>query len=272
MRNIKSIVPGIIIGLGLSLLFGLVYISGLQEPGTAFYPFAVLVFLGGPLLGGTVAARMAEKKLVAFFVSSVTIFGGVLFFFLVTYAALPQFSRVSVKLPESCDGFDGSLNPPSALLYNLPDGREGILLTADGESAVVATIEGQSTPFAGTAHVVRKSDQKILTSMPFKNDVITASIDNGTVYIFNDKLGYLMDASTGEFQENILLVDNYGGLSETDRPIISRASSGSWYLEITGVISSWNIDGTVKSRPHLTFSGIARGCYVSGTTRQVIPL
>ena len=43
-----------------------------------------------------------------------------LFFFLVTYAALPQFARVSVQLPESCNGFDGSLNPPSNLLYTLP--------------------------------------------------------------------------------------------------------------------------------------------------------
>ena len=122
------------------------------------------------------------------------------------------------------------------------------MITEDVESAVVATIEGSQAPFSSTVNLVRKSDNQVLSSMYFDNDVITASIEEGTVYIFNDKLGYLLDERTGAFQENLLLVDNYGGLSESDRPIISRASTGNWYLEIRGVISSWNIDGTVKSR------------------------
>ena len=70
----------------------------------------------------------------------------------------------------------------------------------------------------------------------------------------------------------ILLIDNYGGLSETDRPVISHASSGNWYFETTAVVSSWNTDGTVKSRPHLKMNGIARGCYVSGATDEVVSL
>jgi hypothetical protein len=28
----------------------------------------------------------------------------------------------------------------------------------------------------------------------------------------------------------------------------------------------------VKSRPHLTFNGIARGCFISGDTHEVIEL
>jgi hypothetical protein len=81
-----------------------------------------------------------------------------------------------------------------------------------------------------------------------------------------------MDARTGEFEETFLLIDNYGGLSESDRAIISRGSSGHWYMETTAVISSWNIDGTVRSRSHLTFNGIARGCFISGDTHEVIRL
>jgi hypothetical protein len=272
MRNITSIVLGAIIGIAASLVVGLVYISILHEPGEAFYPFAACVFIGGPILGGTVAALTSEQKLKAFVASSGAILGVMLVCFFVTYAALPQFSRVSVQLPESCNEFDGSLNPPPGLVYTLPDARAGIVLTENAESAVVATIDGNEAPFSSTVYLVRESDNQVLTSMHFDNDVITASIDKGTVYIFNDKLGYLMNERTGAFQENFLLIDNYGGLSETDRPIISRASSGNWYLETTGVISSWNIDGTVKSRPHLTFSGIARGCYVSGITRQIMRL
>jgi hypothetical protein len=66
-------------------------------------------------------------------------------------------------------------------------------------------------------------------------------------------------------------IDNYGGLSETYRPLISRASSGHWYMETTAVISSWHIDGRVISRPHLTFNGIARGCFISGDSGEVMP-
>jgi hypothetical protein len=126
--------------------------------------------------------------------------------------------------------------------------------------------------FPSTVFLVNKSDNKILRSMHFNNDVISAVIDEGILYIYNDKLGYLIEARTGEFEENFLLIDNYGGLTQTDRPFISRASDGHWYMETTAVISSWNIDGTVKSRPHLTFNGIALGCFISGNTRDVTRL
>jgi hypothetical protein len=161
---------------------------------------------------------------------------------------------------------------PSPLAYALPDGKDGILLAESAQSVFVAAIDGAGPPFASTAYLIRKSDNAALTQMAFNNDVVIASIDAGTVYVYNDKLGYLIDESTGERQKNILLIDNYGGLSETDRPIIGHSSSGNWYLETTAVVSSWGTDGTVKSRPHLTMNGIARGCYVFGATGEVTPL
>ncbi len=146
------------------------------------------------------------------------------------------------------------------------------LITSDTQSAVVAQIDYKHPPFPSTVFLVNKGDNKIIQSMQFKNDVISATIDGDTLQIYNDKLGYLIDARTGELEKNLLLVDNYGGLSESDRPIISRASSGHWYMETTVVISSWNVDGTVKSRPHLTLNGIALGCFVSGDSREVTQL
>jgi hypothetical protein len=108
--------------------------------------------------------------------------------------------------------------------------------------------------------------------MSFGDDTVSAAVDDGIVYIYNDKLGYLLDARTGEFVETILLIDNYGGLSESDLPVISRASTGHWYMETSAVISSWGTDGTVKSRPQLTFYGIARGCFIFGDTHEVSEL
>jgi hypothetical protein len=69
--------------------------------------------------------------------------------------------------------------------------------------------------------------------------------------------------------KNILVIDNYGGLSESDRPILMGTSSGHWYMETAAVISSWQVDGSVRSRPHLTFNGIVQGCFISGSTGRV---
>jgi len=269
--KITSAWLGISVGALVSVVCGLVYIVGLHEPGSLFYPFAGLAFLGGSLFGGMVAASKArEHRREAFFISSGVIFGVAWALFIFTYAVLPQFVRTNVQLPAFCTGFDGSFNPPAHLMYTLPGGDTGILIASNTESAVVALVDYEHPPFPSTVFLVNDSDNEIIGSMRFNNDVISATIDEGIVYIYNDKLGYLIDARTGKSEESFLLIDNYGGLTETDKPIISRASSGHWYMETTAVISSWNIDGTVKSRPHLTFNGIARGCFISGSTREVI--
>jgi hypothetical protein len=270
---------GIIIGALLSAGSFLTYVAVLHEPGSAFYDFAALVFLGCPLLAAVIAVSKPEKhRLKRFFASGGLVFGITLLLFMVTYAVLPQFDRASVQMPVACNESDGVAGtkgapvPPASLAYALPDGKSGILLAESAESVVAATIDGDHAPFASTAYLVRKSDGAILWQAHFDNDVVMAAIDAGTVYLYNDKLGYFVDEHTGDFEHNIFTIDNYGGLSATDRPIIGRTSSGNWYFETTAVVSSWNTDGTVKSRPHLIMNGIARGCYVSGATGEVIPL
>ncbi len=264
---------GIIIGALLSTVSYFVYIALLHEPGSVFYGFAALVFFGCPLISGIIATSKTQKyKVKRFFACSGLVFGTTLLLFIVTYAVLPQFDRANVQLPASYDGFDGVLALPPQLTYALPDGKGGILLTESVESVLAVTIDGDRPPFASTTYLIRKSDNAILGQMHFNNDVVIASIDKETVYLYNDKLGYLIDERTGKFEENILLIDNYGWLTETDRPIIGHATSGNWYLETTAVVSSWSTNGLVKSRPHLKMNGIARGCFVSGATGEVIPL
>ena len=264
---------GIIIGVLLSAASYFIYIVLLHEPGSLFYAFAALVFLGCPLIAGIFATpRTPGSSPKRFFAGSGLVFGVTLLLFIGTYAVLPQFDRANVQLPASCDGFDGLLDLPSGLAYSLPGGKGGVLLAESAESIFAATIDGDRAPFASTGYLVRKSDNAVLRQMPFGNDVVIASFDKGTVYVYNDKLGYLLDERTGDFEDSILLIDNYGGLTETDRPLLGHASSGNWYFETTAGVSSWNSDGAVKSRPHLKMNGIARGCYVSGATGEVIPL
>ena len=271
--SIAALWREISLGALVSIVFGLAYILVLHEPGPAFYPFAGLVCLGGPLTGGVVAAlRTPRHRLRAFFVSGPAIFGIAWMSFIYTYMILPQFARRNVQLPAFCDGWDGSFNPPAELAYSLPGLGTGVLLASDAESAVVVLVDPDQPPFPSDVYLIDRGNDKVVLGIRFNNDVVSATIEQGTLYLYNDKLGYLLDARTGEMEQDFLLIDNYGGLSETDRPIISRASSGHWYMETTAVISSWNLDGTMRSRPNMTLNGIARGCFIDGATNVVTPL
>jgi hypothetical protein len=248
----------------------MVYLIPLHETGPLFYPFAALVFLGGPLIAGTTgAARSPGHKYRAFLISGCAVFGVALVLFFLSYAVLPHFDRTSVQLPESCNGFDSSPQPAPALAWELPGTGTGVLVAGSELTAVVATINYTTAPYPATVSIVNRSDNRTLQRMDFADDTIIATIDSGTVYLYHDKRGYLIDARTGAFEKTFLIIDNYGGLSASDRPVLPGASVGRRYLETTAVISSWSTDGTVRSRPHLTMNGIAYNCFVNGKTGEI---
>jgi len=119
---------------------------------------------------------------------------------------------------------------------------------------------------------VNRSDNRILRRMDFPDDTIIATIDSGMVYLYNDKRGYLIDARTGAPEKTFLIIDNYGGLSGSDRPVLPGATEGRRYLETTAVVSSWSTDGTVRSRSRLTMNGTAYNCFVMGKTGEVVEI
>lgn len=269
MQNAPIATP-IIFGTLFSGIAGIVYIVLLHEPGPLFYPFAALVFLGGPLIAGTAGAvRSREHKYRAFLIPVCAVFSAALVLFFITYAVLPQFDRTSVLLPESCNGFGNSTHPNPALAYEIPGVGTGVLVAGTGQTAVVAMVDYTSPPYPTTVYIVNRSDDSILKSMNFADDTIIAAIDSGVVYLYNDKLGYFIDARTGAPEKNFLVIDNYGGLSGSDRPVLPGATEGRRYLETTAVISMWSTDGTVRSRSRLTMDGIAYNCFVNGETGEI---
>jgi hypothetical protein len=146
-------------------------------------------------------------------------------------------------------------------------------MTSDAQTALVAAIDFAHTPFPSTVYLVQKSDGHILWSMRFANDILSAAIDAGTLYLYNDKLGYWIDTRTGLPMRNYFTIDNFGGLSPTDRPVlVAGAATGHGYMETTAVISSWRADGSVVSRRHLTFNSIALNCFIAGLTGSVTQL
>lgn len=267
-----SAAPGIVLGALFSGVAGTVYILLLHEPGSLFYPFAALVFFGGPLVGGTVgAARSHEQKFRAFFVSAGTVFAAALVLFFVTHAVLPHFDRTSVQLPESCSCFSGS-HPPPALAYELSGTGTGVLVADSELTAVVAMIDRSRAPYPSTVHVVNKSDNRTLRRLDFPDDTISAAVDGGIVFLYNDKLGYFLDARTGDPVRKFLLIDNFGGLSSSERPLLPGASRERRHLETTAVISMWSTDGTVRSRSRLAMNGVAYGCFVNGDTGAIVEI
>ncbi len=272
MQN-APLATSIILGTLFSVIAGMVYIILLHEPGSLFYPFAALGFLGGPLIAGaTGAVQSREYKYRAFLISGCAVFGAVLVLFFITYAVLPHFDRTSVRLPESCNGFSGSPHPSSAPAFYLPRIGTGVLVAGDEYTAVVAMIDRTKAPYPSTVYIVNRSDNRVLRSMMFPDDTVIATIDSGIVYLYNDKLGYRINAQTGVSEKTILLIDNYGGLSASDRPVLAGASDGRRYLETTAVISSWSTDGTVRSRPRFTMNGIAYNCFVYGETGEIVEI
>jgi hypothetical protein len=273
LRRIPPLWWGIGIGALVSLISGLVYLAVLHEPASGFYPFAGLAFVLGPLVGGIVAmSRTQAHRGRAFFVPAGIVFALTGTAFLVIYVVLPQFERTSVELPVFCDGYGGSFAPPSRLAYTLPDGSSGVLLAGNAQSALVAVVDPSHPPYPATVFLLDRGGNTVIGSMSFENDVLSAVMDGETLYLYNDKIGYWIDARTGAPEPAFLTIDNYGGLSASDRPVLPGSSSGRWYFETSAVISSWNMDGSVKPRRHLTFDGIAHGCFISGETGEVTRL
>ena len=263
---VKSILSGILF----SVLAGTFYLVLLHEPGQLFYPFAVLFFLCGPFIAGMAAVAWSHgHSRSAFLIAGATVFIVAIALFFIAYAVLPQFDRTSVVLPESCAGFSDICPAAIAPMYNLPGTGTGVLVASRAETAVVVMIDQTRAPYPSTVYIVNRTDNRTLRRMDFPDDTIIATIDSGIVYLYNDKQGYILDARTGGPVRTFLVIDNYGGLSARDRPILAGASDERRNLETSAVISLWNKDGTVRSRSRLAMNAVAYNCFVNGTTEEI---
>jgi hypothetical protein len=189
--------------------------------------------------------------------------------FICVCVILPQFERTSVQLPASCDGSYAGTQPPDSLAYALPDGKGTGILVARGDGIAVVAMVTSVTPHASDIFVVNTSSNGIQRMLHFADVSIMAGTADGVMYLYNDKLGYFLDAHTGAPEGNLITIDNYGGLSESDRSILVGTSSGVWYVETSVIVSSLSADGAVRLRSHAIMNAIARGCFVSGTTGAV---
>jgi hypothetical protein len=261
--KITLIIPGIIIGIILSIAFDLIYIDIFHESSSTFYLFAGLALLGGPLAGGLVSALMAkENRPTALLISGVTVFVVILILSVLSYLVLPLFSYDSVRIPASgIDNVYGGSHLPSDLNYSIPGIGNGTLITSDNKSAVVAMTDHSHLPFKSTVYLINKSNNNVIQDLNFNNDIISAAIYQGTLYIFNDKIGYIINAENGEFEKIVVTIDNYRGLF---------THNNNMYMQTTFEISSLNADGSVGSHRQMYMNCTAFGYFISGSTGQII--
>ena len=260
-----------LLGLACSVVAGLVYFLALHQSGTLFYPFAALAFLGGPALAAVLAGRAAPRRSVRVpFLTGGSVFVSVTVLFLAIYMVWPQFQGRSVRLPESCSTA-GSIHPPPELAYTIPGRGAGVLVNRSAGTAVVA-IPGAAPPYPSTVYVIDIADRQVLTALAFPNDAIMAGIDGGIVYLYNDKIGAFINARTGAFTQNLMTMDNYTGLSRVEHPVFMNQPGDAWWVEKNAVISSWGVDGSVRSLSILSMNAIAFKCYVDGASGRVTAL
>jgi len=173
--------------------------------------------------------------------------------FLADFVILPVLAPFDgVQIPPYCTESVSHL--PSSLNYAIPGVGTGTLLVSDAQSAVVVTANYGGTPFSSTVYVINKSSNQIVRSLTFSNDIIDATINDGSLYLFNDKLGYFLNATTGELLPFLVKADNYRGLYTSGDPR---------WLQTSFEMSAIRSDGSLISHLKLHFTNIAFGCFFS---------
>ena len=156
----------------------------------------------------------------------------------------------STAIPASCSAAAPWM--PADRAATVPGVGVGTLLASTADTNVVI-VTGPGQAPAMTAYIVDTRAGTVIGRLAIASEAVVAAIRDGVVYLFDDKIGYMFDASTGEPVHRLIETDNYRGL---------YVSGAERYLQTDAEIST--IFGrSLFSSQHLDFTGIAFGCYVA---------
>jgi hypothetical protein len=241
---------GIAVGAVAGIVFYLLYVYAFSASSLAFYPFAFLILIGSPTIAGILSflrTKETDRRRTAI-ISGAAVLVITIAILLLSYVILPLFSYSSTPVPSSC----ATSNLPTNLNYAIPGVGNGTLLTNDSQSAVVVMLDQNKPTLNSTLLLVNKSDNQVITTMKFGNDILAATISNGVLYQFNNKLGYMINARNGEPVRNVIETDNYRGL---------YSSNGVTFIQTNVEFSALNVNGSVLSHVKLNFNSIVFGCF-----------
>lgn len=193
--------------------------------------------------------RVVSRKQLMFGGSAVLVVFIVVFGYFVAQPVIAHFGRDQV--PADCS--DAVSHLPTSRNYPISGYGTGTLVAENATTAVVVAADYGGTPFVAHVSVVNKADQRVMRAFDFSNDIVNAGFDGGTLYLFNDKLGYFVDTNRGALLSNIIESDNYRGLFETNGSRFVQSD-----ITVSAITSHW----TLISRHHFHMSSVAYGCYL----------
>jgi hypothetical protein len=156
----------------------------------------------------------------------------------------------STLIPASCSAAAPQM--PADRNVTVPGAGVGTLLASGADTNVVVVTDPGRTP-ALTAYIVDLRAGKVIEHIGITSEAVVAAIRDGVVYLFDDKIGYMIDASTGEPVHRLIETDNYRGL---------YVSGADRYLQTDAEIATL-FGRSLFSFQHLAFTGIASGCFVA---------
>jgi hypothetical protein len=155
-----------------------------------------------------------------------------------------------VRVPTTCRA--EAMGEPVAVRVTVPGVGDGTLVASDGPSRVVAVAAADGHTAGGSAHVL--AGDSVVFSVPIASRVVAAGVADGRVYLFDDKLGYFLDASTGIRLPRLFTADNYRGI---------YTSGGAEFVQTTFEVSAVGMDGRPFMAETLRFGAIVDGCMLA---------
>jgi hypothetical protein len=159
----------------------------------------------------------------------------------ITTLLLPYSSR---PIPTDCTS--GSAHISADRTLQLPGIGTVWLVAADSDAEVVFG--------SGNAYLLKLPDRSVLWQQPFATAEISAALQSGTAYVFDDKIGYFLNTTTGENQQHVVESDNYRGLF--------TVGSAPW-VQTDMVYSALGPGASLTLDLHLDFAVIADGCVIA---------
>ena len=113
---------------------------------------------------------------------------------LVVLGALALMSPyASVQIPASCSAAAPRL--PADRSATVPGVGVGTLLASGADTKVIVIADPGQTPVL-TTYIVDVRNGTVIQRLGIASEAMVAAISDGVVYLFDDKIGYMIDAST----------------------------------------------------------------------------
>jgi hypothetical protein len=107
---------------------------------------------------------------------------------------------------------------------------------------------------SGTAYLLKLPKGTVLWQQSFASGEISAALRSGVAYVFDGKIGYCLDTTTGEVKRQVVESDNYRGLFTL---------GGTRRVQTDMVYSAFGPGATFTLHLYLDFAVIADGCFVA---------